>query len=220
MTATSQTLSSQRENDDWLADLRADGAVREVALADLRAILLDGLRRGLVNWVNTAGPEFEPLADDFVQEAMLKILDKLDTFRGESMFTTWSHKIAVRVALNELRRKRWKDFSLEGMLDDPRSGAAAAAAIADPAPDPEQATERSDMVARVLRVVDEELTDRQRLALVATQVQGVSMTVVADQLGTNRNALYKLIHDARVRLKRRLNEEGLTPDAVLAVFER
>jgi hypothetical protein len=38
-------------------------------------------------------------------------------------------------------------------------------------------------------------------------------------MGTNRNALYKLMHDTRLRLKRRLAQEGLTPEDVLAVFE-
>ncbi len=106
----------QRTNDEWLADLGASGPAREDALADLRPILLDGLRRGLTNWVNTSGPEFAPMAEDFVQEALLKILANLETFAGRSKFTTWAHKITVRVALTELRRKRWQDRSLDDML--------------------------------------------------------------------------------------------------------
>ncbi|NOH03849.1 MAG: hypothetical protein HND47_18735 [Chloroflexi bacterium] len=35
----------------------------------------------------------------------------MDTFEGRSLFTTWVHKIAIRIALTELRRKRWRDAS-------------------------------------------------------------------------------------------------------------
>ena len=218
MPSSARTLKSLRENADWLSDLRAGGAAREAALADLRVILLDGLRRGLINRVNTVGPEFEPLAEDFVQEALLKILDNLDSFRGESQFTTWAHKIAVRTALNELRRKRWMDFSLEDMQAGPKDLPVAGVAFADPTPGPPQIAEQSEMIALVMRLVAEELTEKQRMAMIATRVNGVPMTVVAEQMGMNRNALYKVLHDARVRLKKRLQEEGLTPEDVLAVF--
>ncbi len=218
MPSSARTLKSLRENNDWLSDLRSGGAARESALTDLRVILLNGLRRGLISRVNTAGSEFEPLAEDFVQEALLKILDKLDTFRGESQFTTWAHKIAVRTALNELRRKRWKDFSLEDMQAGPIDLPVAGAAFADPSPGPPKIAERSEMISHVMRLVNEELSEKQRRAMIATRVNGVPMTVVAEQMGMNRNALYKLLHDARVRLKKRLSEKGLTPEDVLAVF--
>ena len=218
MPTSARTLKSLRKNSDWLSDLRAEGEAREAALADLRVILLDGLRHGLINRVNTAGPEFEPLAEDFVQEALLKILDKLESFRGESQFTTWAHKIAVRTALNELRRKRWKDFSLEDMQEGPKELPIPGAVFADPSPGPPQVAEQSEMITHVMRLVDEELTEKQRMAMIATRVNGVPMTVVAEQMGMKRNALYKLLHDARVRLKKRLHEEGLTPEDVLAVF--
>ena len=89
---------------------------RETTLADLRVIVVAGLRLSLAGWVDTTGPEFEPLAEDFAQETLLKVLAHLDSFEGRSQFTTWVHKIAVRVALTELRR-RWKDVSLESWLE-------------------------------------------------------------------------------------------------------
>lgn len=85
------------------------------ALADLQLILLAGLHRGLLNQINTNAPEFATQAEDFVQEALLKILDNLNSFAGRSQFTTWAHKIAISVALTELRRKRWQDASLDGL---------------------------------------------------------------------------------------------------------
>jgi len=50
--------------------------------------------------------------------------------------------------------------------------------------------------------VREELTERQRQALVAVRIQGMPLAEVARCMNTNRHALYKLLHDARQRLKR------------------
>jgi RNA polymerase sigma-70 factor (ECF subfamily) len=167
--------------------------------------------------VNTSAPEFETLAEDFVQEALLKILDKLDTFAGRSQFTTWAHKIAVSVALTELRRKRWQDLSLDGMLDV-GDGDYTPSFTADPMPEPENALERSDMMARVERLIMEELTEKQRTALVASVIHGFSTAEVANQLDMKPNAVYKLLHDARLRLRSRLAADGLSPEEVISVF--
>jgi len=55
---------------------------------------------------------------------------------------------------------------------------------------------------------------------VAVALRGVPLEALAQKMGVERNALYKLMHDARLRLKRRLLRDGLTPADVLAVFER
>ena len=75
------------------------------------------------------------------------------------------------------------------------------------------------MLLRVGRLIDEELTEKQRQAMVATTIQGVPLEEVARQMGMKRNALYKLLHDARLRLKQRLAKEGLTPEDIWSVFE-
>ncbi len=204
-----------RTNEQWLEELDQPDQ-RDAALTDLRQILLDGLRRGLTNHVNTATPEFDVLADDFVQEALLKILANRDSFRGKSKFTTWAHKIAVRVALTELRRKRWKDSSLETMTSDETPYHFAPQADS---PTPGQAAEQSDMMNKVLRVINEELTDKQRMAMQKLALAGMPLDVAAQEMGMKRNALYKLMHDARVRLKSRLAEEGLPPEVILASFD-
>jgi RNA polymerase sigma-70 factor (ECF subfamily) len=79
--------------------------------------------------------------------------------------------------------------------------------------------EREDMLARVRRIIEEELTDRQRQALLLLGVQDMPMEDAARKLKTNRNALYKLLHDARLRLKNRLSREDIHPHEVLALFE-
>ncbi len=208
-----------RTNMDWLVDLRALGPVREAALNELRAIVLAGLPYALASWLNPADPQFDALAEDVAQETLLRVLDRLDTFEGRSQFTTWVHKIAVRIALTELRRRRWKDVSLNEWLEG-EEGETAPRTMPDPAPEPERLIEQADVLARVQRMIMEELTEKQRQAMIAIGVKGMPMEEAARRMQMNRNALYKLMHDARLRLKRRMLREGLTPADVLAIFER
>src|SRR6266498_5532055 len=111
-------MTNPRDNDMWLRDLRAGGVQRDVALTDLRALLLRALPKGIGRWLPPENPEFEPFIEDTAQEALLRVLNGLDTFEGRSQFTTWVYKISVRVALNELRRRKWRDVSLEGLQDE------------------------------------------------------------------------------------------------------
>jgi len=121
-----------RTNSEWLNDLR--GPDQDQAIEDLRKVLKRGLIYSLSSRIKT---DLETQADDFVQDAILRILDKLDTFRGESRFTTWAQKVAVRVAFTELRRQRWKDISLEDLMPED-SGDFTPLVLADPSPNPEK----------------------------------------------------------------------------------
>ena len=209
-------MTPPRTNDEWLSDLRAGGATREAALDDLRLVLANGLRRGLIGQIDTAAPEFDALLDDFVQEALLKVLDNLDTFAGRSLFTTWANKIALNIGLTELRRKRWRDTSLD-QLTQTDDGEYTPSFVADPAPRPEEVTEQRELMQYVTRLINEELTDKQRTALTAV-IQGQPLTEVALRMDSNQNAVYKLVFDARQRLRRRLADDGLTPEEIIAAF--
>src|SRR5690606_25955197 len=118
-------------------DLSAEGPARDQALEDLRILLTNGLRRGLIGQIDTAAPEFDTLIDDFAQEALLRVLDNLDTFAGRSLFTTWANKVALNIGLTELRRKRWRDMSLD-QLTQTEDGEYTPTFIADPKPSPEE----------------------------------------------------------------------------------
>ena len=208
---------STRTNDQWLSDLRAEGEQKETALEDLRAIIARGLPFALSRWLSPSSPQFESLTEEVTQETLLRVLDQLHTFEGRSMFTTWVHKIAVRIALTELRRKRWENVSLD---DDSReSGLALVDILVAPEPDPEQSVEATGMIDILRRIILEELTEKQQQAMIAIAIQGMPMEEVARRLGTNRNALYKVMHDARLRLKNRMAIEGLSAEDVLAAFE-
>jgi RNA polymerase sigma-70 factor (ECF subfamily) len=211
---------TERTNQEWLAALRGPG--RDEALADLRALLVRGLRYALASWSVVD----EAILEDFAQDALLKILDGLDSFRGESRFTTWAQKIAVRVALTELRRHRWRDVSLDEMTGSPDADPSTGVrrrlllpdTLADPSAGPEQQAIQRMLLSTLRRIIATELTDKQRQALVAARFHGMPLEEVARRMGTNRNALYKLLHDARQRLKKRMMAEGLSPQDVLAAF--
>ena len=207
----------KRTNEKWLADLRVGGERQAQALEDLRAIILRGLPYAIAGRLDPNSPESEALVEEIVQETLIRVLDNLDTFEGRSQFTTWAHKIAVRAALTELRRVRWREVPLPemGMDDEDNSYRE----LPDHQPSPEDQMDRKDMMSRVNRIIMEELTDKQRKALMAT-MEGFPLEEAAQRLGMNRNALYKLMHDARLRLKKRLEKEGLTPQQVLSVFEQ
>lgn len=208
-----------RTNESWLTDLRANGNAREAALSDLREVVEHGLPYALSRWLSPDDPLFTPLVEEVTQETLLRVLDQLNTFEGRSMFTTWVHKIAVRIALTELRRKRWQDSSLDELVDNEESPAPPRL-MADHSPSPEANAERDDMMAHIRRILEQELTPKQREALTLLGIQDVPLEEAAKRMKTNRNALYKLLHDARLRLKRRLVAEGLTPQEVLAAFEQ
>ncbi|NTW12682.1 MAG: sigma-70 family RNA polymerase sigma factor [Anaerolineales bacterium] len=208
-----------RSNEAWLSDLRSEGERRSAALDDLRSVIQRGLPYALSRWLSPTQPQFESLVEEVTQETLLRVLDQLGTFEGRSQFTTWVHKIAVRIALTELRRKRWRDSSLDELTENedipPPQGL-----LADSQAGPDVSAERADMLARVRRVIEEELTDRQRQALVLLGLQDMPMEDAARKLKTNRNALYKLLHDARLRLRTRLALEDISPHEVLAMFEQ
>lgn len=202
-----------RTNAEWLEELR--GPNKDAAISDLRAILIRGLTYALASRIQD---NLEVLVEDFAQDAILRILDKLDTFRGESRFTTWAQKIAVRVAFSELRRQRWKDISLADLVPED-SLDFIPSVLADPNPDPEKRTSQVMIAEMIREMLEEELTERQRQAMVAIMMGGMPLEEVAERMDTNRNALYKLIHDARKRMQKSLGERGMTPQDVLAIFE-
>lgn len=209
----------KRANEEWIADLQAEGLQRESALADLRQVILTALPYALNKWLSSNDPRYPALAEEVAQDTLLRVLDRLETFEGRSLFTTWVHKIAVRIALTELRRKRWENVSLDDLVEGEDNAPLVGLMIDRQAATPEELVEGADLMQRIQRIIAEELTDKQRQAMLAVAIKGMPLEEVARRMGTNRNALYKLMHDTRLRLKRRLAQEGLTLEDVLSAFE-
>lgn len=214
-------MSEQRTNEQWLADLTGDSEQQAVALEDLRT----RLRRSILYYLSQERSdlrglslqELEQMADDLAQDATLRVMDNIKNFRGESLFTTWANRIAIRVAISDLRRARYKDFSLdditaEGELPPVKSDT-------NGTPTPEESVERADVLSKINKALEEALTERQYQVIAAVALKGIPMDIVAEQMGTNRNALYKLLHDARKKLKTHLDSQGLSMDYMLTLFQ-
>lgn len=215
---------SERTNEQWIADLRAAGDGQAAAISDLKERLLRGiyyyLSRERSDLVGLSHTELGHMAEDMAQDATLRVLANLDSFRGDSMFTTWATRIAVRVAISDLRRARYRDFSLDDLTAEGDFLPASANPVAGDKPTgPERAAEQTDVLKTIDRTLSDALTERQYRALMAVAVQGVPLEIVAEQMGTNRNALYKLIHDARRKLRTVLEQQGLSMEYVLNLFQ-
>ena len=153
----------------------------EGALADLYGLLVRGLGAALGGY----GGGVEANFGDFAQEALIKITSNLDSFRGESRFTTWAQKIAINVALTELTRRRWRDVSLQDLFAQHE---AADRGPVDTQLTPEELALQNMVLGELRRMVDEELTDRQREAVVATLLEARAISAVARGIGTNQTA--------------------------------
>lgn len=221
---TTKTMQTERTNEQWLADLTASPAAQTQALEDLRQRLQRGiffyLSRERSDLAQLSNQELTQMAEDLAQDATLRVLENLHSFRGDSRFTTWATKIAVRVAISDLRRARYKDFRLDDLTaDDELLPVTASALLTSNSHTPENATEREDVLMRIDRALREALTERQYQALDAVALRGVPLEVVAEKMGTNRNALYKLVHDARRKLRGHLEAQGLSMEYMLDLFQ-
>jgi RNA polymerase sigma-70 factor (ECF subfamily) len=215
---------TERTNEAWLADLRGAPEVQTQAIEDLQQRLQRGifyyLSRERSDLSDLSNHELTQMSEDLAQDATLRVIENLDSFRGDSLFTTWATRIATRVAISELRRARYKDFSLDSMTANGDFLSLTTNPVASTAPlGPERAAEQTEMLGRIQHALDEVLTERQQQALIAVAVRGVPLEVVAEQMNTNRNALYKLLHDARRKLKTHLESQGLSMDYVLNLFQ-
>ena len=194
------------ESSAWVDELGASGAVRERALARLHDLLLGVARaeasRRRRSLPSTVIAELDALCMQAANDALRAIMDKLATFRGESRFTTWAYKFAILEISMRLRRSAWHERRIE--LDD-----AAWERLADPAADAHQRLERGELLAALRSAVASTLTRRQRDVFLAVAVGEVPIDVVAERMGTTRGAVYKVLHDARRKLRRILAQAGI-----------
>ncbi len=214
---------TERTNEQWLAALRQDGGA---AQAEALEALRTRLQRSIFFYLSQdrsdlrglAAHELQQMAEDLAQDATLRVMDNLENFRGESRFTTWANKIAVRLAISDLRRARYKDFSLDELTAEGDLLPSSSHLGSSAEPSPEKAAERDDVLEQIELALKESLTERQYQALVAVALKGIPMDVLAERMGSNRNALYKLIHDARRKLKTHLESQGISTDYMMNLF--
>jgi len=177
--------------DRMVAALHA--ALRRVAVYELSR------RRGQLRSVS--GPEFDDLAQQAADDALVNVLGKLDDFRGLSRFTTWAYKFVIFEVSAKVARHAWRRHP-------PGAEDTAWDELSDPlARRPEDRLEQRAQLAVLSRAIGD-LTDRQREVFVSIALNEVPIDVVAVRLGTNRNAIYKNLFDARRTLRTRLAAAG------------
>jgi RNA polymerase sigma-70 factor (ECF subfamily) len=203
-------LASAPGLEEWHLDLHASGARREDAVARLHGLLLRAARfevfrrRDALPQVSAA--ELDDLAQEAADDAAVSVLRRLQDFRGESSFRTWAYKFALLEAAVKVRRRAWRDreVTLEpGRWDE----------LAHAGPEPDDDAETAALFEVVREGIRNELTPRQRQVLVAVVLEGVPIDVLAERLGSNRNALYKMLHDARRRLRAHVAASGYLEEA-------
>lgn len=177
---------------DWVAALRDPGG-GEAAAAELRQALRRGLGRSFGRQLSDSD------LDDLTQDAVARTLEKLDAFRGESRFLTWATAIAVRVALGELRKRKHAQRAMDAIVADGQTALEDALAP--------RALQEDDARAVLHRAIDEALTDAQREALLA-KLGGLTLMEIGRRTGRGRGALYKMLHDARKKLRAHLEQAG------------
>ena len=191
------------ESRDWLRALRGEGAERADAVQRLHGLLLRAARfevaRRRPRLPHVRGDDLDDIANQAADDALMSVLGKLDDFRGASRFTTWVYKFALLEAAVKLRRRDWqgREIPLEPEAWDLLSSGALG---------PADEAEQTELLATIRHAIVEELTPHQRRVLVALALNGVPIDVLAERLSTTRGALYKTLHDARRKLRARLEE--------------
>jgi RNA polymerase sigma-70 factor, ECF subfamily len=196
--------------EEWHLDLHAQGARREEAVAHLHALLLRAARfeisrrRGSLPQLSSV--ELDELAQDAAGDAAISVLRRLGDFRGESSFRTWAYKFALLEASVKARRRAWREreVKLEPELWEN---------FPHPGPGPDADAESALLFEAVREGIETALTPRQRQVLVAVVLDGVPIDVLSERLETNRNAVYKVLHDARRKLRAYVEASGLLEEA-------
>jgi RNA polymerase sigma-70 factor (ECF subfamily) len=197
--------SLDSDSQAWLDSLNADGQVREEAVARLHELLLRAarfeVRRRARALSHLRGGDLEDIAQQGADDALVAVMAKLDDFRGDSRFTTWAFKFALLEAAVKLRRRAWQGREIP--LEPERWPQ-----VGDGRPSPQADAEQSELLEAAMLAIAHELTPHQREVLVALALNEVPIDVLAERLSTTRGALYKTLHDARRKLRRRLEADG------------
>ena len=198
-----EPLFPDPESASWISELGAGaGPAHDAAVARLHALLVRAARFELLR--RGAHADVEDLALQAADDALLAILAKLHTYRGQSRFTTWAYKFALLEAAVKARRRAW--HGREVPLD-----ADTGALLAHRGPGPAHDAETAELLRAVQDAIATVLTSHQRAVLVALTLQDVPIDVLAERLGSTRGALYKTLHDARRKLRAQLALQGLHP---------
>ena len=216
-------MSETRTNQEWLNDLNASGPSQDAAIADLRDLLLRAalyfFSRNLSDFGGLSRDEILQRAEDCAQDALIALMKHLSDFRGDSKFTTWAYKFAINIALMAARQERMKGISLDELASS-SEGTFSEWLMQDKSDGivPEQFSMQGEIRDIIQDVIEHELTEKQRRVLFMMVFNDIPMDEVVRHLGVNRNAIYKMLHDGRRKLKNGLQSRGFDVGEMLALF--
>ncbi len=195
----------------WVESLKRPSGdeQREKAVSELREVVLRGLRGAFFK----RGQD-EAFCEDVCQDSIIKILKNIDSFEGRSKFTTWAISIAIRSGISQLRKRHFKDVSLDAITnnDDMRIEIAVAEES-----DPSRGIDKEDLLKTLAELIEGELTDKQR-TVVRALLGGMPVEEIASRTESNRNAVYKLFHDAKLRLKKGFESKNYSMADIEGIF--
>lgn len=215
-------MQAERTNQEWVQSLMSDGGQQADAIMDLRDLLLRAALYTFVKYMQDLRDMDErdrlALAEDCAQDALQVVLSKLADFRGESKFTTWAYKFGINIALTRARQEHWKNISLDALSEDEDPLEWMQFQEETQTGDSEVPSMQAEVRAEIQEVIRKDLTGRQRQVLKWIAFDGVPMDVVVERLDTNRNAVYKMLHDARMKIKQHLAARGYELEAIYDLF--
>jgi RNA polymerase sigma-70 factor, ECF subfamily len=201
-----RALLRDRASRRWVEQLHPDHPRHEQAAAKLHDVLqraaFHELHRRRGQLATLSGPELDDVAQQCADDAMMKILAKVDDFEGLSRFTTWAYKFVIFEASNKVARHAWQHHppSADDLTWDQLPDTLT--------PRPGDLAERREQLAALTKAIEHDLTPRQREVFAAIALNDVPIDVLALQLGSNRNAIYKNLFDARRKLRSSLAAAG------------
>jgi len=205
---STESQSMSTEPYDWVEKLKSESD-RDEAIGKLREVLMRGLRGAFFR----RGQD-EAFCEDICQESLIRIMKNIDSFEGRSKFTTWAISIAIRVGISELRRRHHKDVSLDAITSGDDMKIELAVAEEDVSGN---ALDQRVILATLSDLIENQLTDKQR-TVVRALLGGMPVEEIARRTGSNRNAVYKLFHDAKQRLKSGFEKSDFSLSEIESVF--
>jgi RNA polymerase sigma-70 factor, ECF subfamily len=197
------------ESAEWVRVLGAAGGDRERGASRLHAVLLRAARAETsrrAGRLRISGPELDDIAHQAAADALVAVLGKLDQFRGESRFTTWAYKFVVFEVSGKIGRHFWRNAPVSWDAED-------WSLLPDRfALDPAHETQWRALVDGVHAAVERDLTEHQRRIFVALVLNAVPLDALVAELGSNRNAVYKSLFDARRKVRASLVSNGYLDD--------
>jgi RNA polymerase sigma-70 factor, ECF subfamily len=194
------------ESQAWLTQLHAERPVRDAALGRLHALLLrearHEVRRRTAAMAHPSGRDLDDLAVESADDAVVAVLSKLDAFRGDALFTTWARRFAALEVPGKIRRRL-------GHTRETPTDSEHWPAERPSHDDPQQLAEVSELARTIGRLIAEELTVHQREVLLAMTIDEVPTSRLAIRLDSTPGALYKTLHDARVKLRAELHDHDV-----------